>query len=141
MSSTEGQVSSGLVALFSRRAMYPCWIKFGINKAELSCLSALHAYLEARNKTIVSWLSFKRAVTNNSREKAKMEGYLQGLLKGKFIAPYEYKRVPGSFCVGITPLGLAVLERYNIELFRLSKEFKDSCVPASNVRHEYEHAA
>jgi hypothetical protein len=138
MSGIVNQIDPCLFALLNRRAQYPCWIKFGINKAELSCLSALQGYLKARHKSVISWLVFKRAITSNSKEQAKMEGYLKGLIRLKVVELYEYKRKPGSYCLGISPLGLAVLDHYRRSLANLQDKFIASCVPAENVREEYQ---
>lgn len=40
------------------------------------------------------------------------EGYLRGCISKGFIQEYENTRRPGSYCLGISPLGFAALDYY-----------------------------
>src|SRR5688572_18154870 len=107
-------MSPGKIHLFYRRASFEAFKVFGINKAELNTLLCLEAYLKARNKTIISWREFVDIMTGNNRESAKIKGHYWGLNNKGFIGSYEYIRVPGSLCVGITPKGFAALKAYQL---------------------------
>lgn len=107
-----------------RRASFCCYQKFSVNKMELWLLCALNAYLNFKGVTIVSKLDFFRQVTANPREKAKMQGYYQGLVTKGCVGVYEYIQQPGSESVGISELGAKVLSTYDESLQFYADKFK-----------------
>lgn len=96
-----------------KRASYEVYKKFRINKLELWLLTSLEWFLINKNKTVISRDDFFENITGNSREKAKMRGYYQGLVTGKFIGCYEYISSPGSLSIGLSDLGHNVLRCYD----------------------------
>lgn len=106
-----------------RRASYPVWLKFGINKAELRMLKQLSWYLKHRNATVVGFGAFCDVVTNNSVERVKMNGYLRGLMEKKFVGSYSYISNPGSLSVGLSDLGVEVLNCFREDLIKLRDKY------------------
>lgn len=119
-------VDNHLYDLVSRRAAYPCWLKYGINKMELKMLGQLSSYLKFRNSTVVGKHDFFDTVTNNSREKVRMEGYLSGLIKGRFIGCYEYVSSPDGLSLGLSDLGVQVLIDFDSDVQVLLEKYKPS---------------
>lgn len=109
--------------LIKRKSAYPLYTKFGINRFELSFLCQLSGYLRHLNKQIVSKEEMFSAITGNVNEFRKMEGYLKGCRDKGFIGSYEYISRPGSLSLGITDLGLKVLEMFNNELQNYKKRY------------------
>lgn len=106
-----------------RRASYTCYLKFRVNKFELKLLMALVHFLRYKGRNVVARSEFFNHITNNVRERAKMQGYYAGLLDKKIIGTFEYIAIPGSECVGISELGLSVLAELQRELNRLSAQY------------------
>lgn len=121
--------------LVRRRAAYVVYVRYRINRYELSYLGSLSALLSFAGKEIISKNVFVSNVTANNREKVKMEGYLKGCIDRGFIELFEYKLKPGSKCLSITALGKQVLQdfdqsvdifmdRYSVEPKRVKNERK-----------------
>lgn len=121
-------VDAHVFLLIHRRAQYPVYLKYGINKAELAFLVELSGYLRHLERKIVSKKKLFETITANSREKRKMEGYLLGCVNGGFIALYEYKPKPGSMSLGITELGLNAIKLFEKEVSKLMEVYKPSPV-------------
>lgn len=109
--------------LIRRRASVVCYRKFGVNRYELGLLDQLCGLLRAEGRYYVGRHHLFDTVTKNSREKNKMKGYYHGLLRLKLIGTFEYIKVPGSECVGISDLGASVIEAYEAEIARLGERY------------------
>lgn len=96
----------------TRRAAFPIYERYGINRYELWMLSSLVGYLGHRGMTIVSKHGFFKFLTGNRSYRKKQEGYFHGLLSKGFIGQYEYIRVPGSQSIGLSDLGVRVIRDY-----------------------------
>lgn len=110
--------------LIKRKSAYRIYCKFGINRFELTFLVQLSGYLRHINRQIVSKDEIFSAITGNTKEFRKMEGYLKGCRDKQFIGSYEYISRPGSLSLGITDLGLKVLEVFNGELRLFLERYK-----------------
>lgn len=112
--------------LIFRRASFPSYSRFRVNKFELTLLCQLNGFLRFKNAVIVSKVELFDVVTNNGTEKAKMAGYYMGLLNKGMIGEYEYISQPGSTSVGLSDLGVNVLRQFEQELRKLSDRYKCS---------------
>jgi hypothetical protein len=110
--------------LIKRRAAFGVYMKFNINRFELSYLLQLCAFLQFHDKQVIGKTTFERQVTSNSREKAKMQGYLKGNLDKGFIGTFEYKSKPGTTSLGITDLGIAVIKKNMQDIAIYMERFK-----------------
>lgn len=107
-----------------RRSSYPVYLKFKINKFELQMLCMLSAFLLHRGKNIVSKAEFFDTMTNNSRERIKIEGYLHGCIDKKFVGCYEYISHPGSLSVGLSDLGISVIKSFEEDLKKMVDKYQ-----------------
>jgi len=131
--------------LIFRRASFPSYSKFRVNKFELTMLCQLNGFLRFKNVVIVSKTELFDVITNNGTEKAKMAGYYTGLLTKGMIGEYEYISQPGSTSVGLSDLGVSVLKQFEHELRLLADRYRCSPLrvgvdtaaptPASAPRH------
>lgn len=96
----------------SRRAAYPLWLRFGINRFELTMLSSLCGFLAFKEQTIVSKVEFFSWLTGNGKDRLKQQGYFFGLLSKGFIGQFEYVSIPGSQSIGLSERGVRVIEAY-----------------------------
>lgn len=112
--------------LIFRRASFPSYSKFRVNKFELTLLCQLNGFLRYKNIVIASKTELFDTITNNGTEKAKMAGYYTGLLTKGMIGEYEYISQPGSTSVGLSDLGVNVLKQFEQELIQLSERYKCS---------------
>lgn len=109
--------------LLKYRAMYQITLMFpGLNRFELLTLLQISAYLRLQGKTITGLKGFCDCLSGNAKARHKSFGAVQGLLKGKYLGLYEYIPKPGSRSIGISELGLKVIESFYAEFNRLNKQ-------------------
>lgn len=84
----------------------------GINRMEMWALLSLRGFLSVKRRVIVSQLVFIRFCTSSWKMQTKMKGYMAGLKRLEAIGHFEYKRKPGSLCVGITDYGFVLMDAY-----------------------------
>jgi hypothetical protein len=104
---------------FRRRALGKMWQKHGINEFELMMLCCLASHVARVGRSLISKRELFDGITGNSLRKAKMEGYLKGLITKQFVGSYEYITRPDSLSVGVSDLGHKVLIDFNTEINRL----------------------
>jgi hypothetical protein len=114
-----------LVQFFWQRASYPIFKQYGLNARELWFLRALHFALRYRGKSVVSKTNFFRELTGNRKRWGYYDGYRRGLVNKKMVEVYEYTRKPGSECLGISPLGFAVLRHHERVLRDLCAQYPE----------------
>jgi len=105
-------VNIHLYDALARRAAFPIYQRYGINRFELWMLSALVGYLSSKEATIVSKIDFFKFLSGNWNTRKKQEGYFHGLLSKQFIGQYEYVMKPGSQSIGLSSLGVRVMRDY-----------------------------
>lgn len=110
--------------LISRRAAYPIYLRYKVNRFELWLLSALSGYLDYEGQDICSKGEFFRNITGHARDYPKFEGYYQGLLRLQLIGTYEYISKPGSLSIGLSQLGAKVLEDYKASVKELHARYR-----------------
>lgn len=122
----------------ARRAAYPIYLRYTINRFELWMLSSLHGYLSHRGMTIVSKIEFFKFLSGNWRERRKQEGYFHGLLKKGLIGQYEYVRVVGSQSIGFSDHGVRVMRDYlsSVEEFMIKYRNKQQIEIAAAAPNE-----
>lgn len=104
---------------FRRRALGKMWQKYQINEFELTMLCCVASYVARIKRPLVSKRELFDGITGNSLRKAKMEGFLKGLITKQFVGSYEYIIRPDSLSVGVSDLGARVLLDFNSEINRL----------------------
>jgi hypothetical protein len=109
---------------FRRRALGKMWQKHGINEFELTMLCCLASHVARVGRSLVSKRELFDGITGNSLRKAKMEGFLKGLITKQFVGSYEYITRPDSLSVGVSDLGSKVLDDFNGEVIRLMSAFE-----------------
>lgn len=109
----------GSVSFMRQRASGATHSRFGINSFELDLLLSLSAFSARVGKSIVSKIDFFGTLSGNSKRYKKYQGYLVGLVRGEFVATYEYIPCRGSLSLCITELGHRVLNFYSREINRL----------------------
>lgn len=105
------QVDIHLYDGLCRRAAFPIYKRFKVNRFELWMLSALVGFLASREMSIASKAEFFGFLTGNWN-KSKLEGYYHGLLGKGLIGQYEYVTRPGSKSVGLSDFGVVVIRQY-----------------------------
>lgn len=120
--------------LYSRRATYKAYQRYGINKYELWFLSVIYGCLQTYGRPVIGRKTLFDHVTANSRFRRKMAGYYMGLLEHGMIGTYEYVHLPGSEAVGISDKGMQALRCWEEEFLRLIKSnvIKQAVVPVVN---------
>ncbi len=110
-----------------KRASYECYKLYKVNKLELWLLNTLSWMLKHRNRTVIAKLEWFGTITGNARERRKMEGYFNGLLRLGLVGTFEYVSSPGSVSVGLSDQGIAVLKCYDKAIEKFVIQF--ACSP------------
>lgn len=84
-------------------------------------LGMIGFYLQLKGRPVVGRFAIFDAITANSKEQARMFGMCKGLHEREFIKHYEYKKKPGSLGIGLTPLGIRVLEAFDKVLLEMAE--------------------
>ncbi len=106
-----------------KRASYEVYKQFRINKLELWLLTSLYWHLQYENRTVMAKSEWFGTITGNSREIRKMEGYFQGLIRLGCVGTFEYISSPGSVSVGLSDLGISILDFYDRALLKFQLKF------------------
>lgn len=112
--------------LIRRKAAYPLLSKYGINRYELWLLCQLSALLCHLDKVLVGKQVLLSHITRNVREHGKISGYYIGIVRKQFAGTFEYVSRPGSESIGISDLGVRVLEDYSLLVDKLIEQYKAS---------------
>jgi hypothetical protein len=109
--------------------------KTGYSPQEITLLFYLHGYLSLQGKTICSEVAFLHFITPSPKERSKLAQHMYFCMSKRLIGSYEFIRLPGSKCLGLSDLGCSVLlEYYNQINYRLrqanAKEIKATVQPA-----------
>lgn len=83
--------------------------------------------LKHRNRTVIAKMEWFGTITGNVRERRKMEGYFQGLMRLGLVGTFEYVSSPGSVSVGLSDTGIAVLRLYETAIIKFTEQF--ACSP------------
>ncbi len=126
-------IDHSLYDFIYRRASYPSWQRYRVNKLELKVLGMLSAYLKHINRVISSQQEFLDTVTRNALEKRKLGGAINGLVSKNCIGSFEYIQSPGSVCIGLSDLGVKVLSDFNTKLELMADKYKPSAYRIDNV--------
>ncbi len=123
----------------ARRAAFPIYRKYKVNRFELWMLSALCGYLQHRGLTIVSKLEFFKHLSGNYRDRKKQEGYFWGLLSKHLIGQYEYITQPGSQSIGLSNLGVSCIRDYQASVAAFVERYGNykriGIVEAEPIKH------
>jgi hypothetical protein len=120
-----------------RRASKRLYKKFAINSLELSLLLKLAGYTDLVGREIVSLNSFRGYYSASYKDKLKIDQVTWYCNRKNWIGSYEFIKIPGSKCIGLSILGKAIIEDYFKTVQTLAKSLKPKKKTTGSIASQY----
>jgi hypothetical protein len=120
-----------------RRASKRMYKRFAVNSLELQLLLRLAGYTDLVGREIVSLNSFRDYYSAGWKDKQQIEQVVWYCNRKNWIGSYEFIKIPGSKCIGLSILGKAIIEDYFKTVATLAKSLKPKKKTTGSIASQY----